>query len=347
MNRHLGERVTIGVPTRNRPSYLGTLLSSLLSQSFSNWDLILVNDGDENLEGFHFLEGIFNIIEYKGHGLKIIPGPQAGPAQAHNVILANSQNELIMRVDDDVYLNPDYIEILYEFMANRENVGAVGGRLLNIHHLKTGFSHPLGEHKEWNGRIVFKDSHFVPYADHFLLKEEPYEADHLYCHFLYQKRVAEEVGGFPDLYSQMGRREETDTTLRMRMAGYRLFVLPQATAWHIHSFFGGTRDGIDKSNYQKYLQMEEDDVRLFEARMWGWIREGLREKVKIVIPDEFEKLRQLRYQLKRLITRDLDFKMNLKIINLKKECLVPLNDQEVIYLLLSKVLTLRERRDCW
>lgn len=231
--------VTVGVPTRNRPFYLSILLSSLLSQSFTDWDLIVVNDGDEDIEENHLLKGIFNIIRHKGYKLRIIPGPKAGPGQAHNVILTNSQNELIMRVDDDAYLNPNYIEILHNFMRDEEDLGAVGGRFLNVYRLKTQYDQVNGEDRDWKGKIVFKDGHFIPYEDHSLSDERPYEADHLYASFLYKKRVATEVGGFPDVYSQMGRREETDTTIRMRMAGYRLYVVPQAIAWHIHSPFGG------------------------------------------------------------------------------------------------------------
>ncbi|HAV42566.1 TPA: hypothetical protein DCX15_00915 [bacterium] len=339
------ERVSVIIPTRNRHTHLTLCLSSLLNQNFKDWNLVIANDGDEDLEEVHLLRGIFNLLELKGHRWKIIATSHSGQGGALNVAHRVAEADLILRIDDDAYLEPDYIELLFRSLDD-EKIGAVGGNTPNVYHSKGKLTQLSKEFREWGGKIVFKGSYFVPYERQSLLPEpdeQPYEVDQLRGHFLYRKKVLDEIGGFPLVYSQMGRREDTDTSLRMKMAGYRLLVVPQAIAWHIHSPFGGTRDGIDSSNYKRYLQMEEDDLRLFEDRMWGWIREGLKEKVKIVIPDEFEKLRRLRYRLKRLTTRGSDFKTSLEIINLKRECLIPLNDQEVLYLLLSKVLTLKER----
>jgi GT2 family glycosyltransferase len=335
------------VPTRNRHPYLAILLSSLLSQTFTHWDLLIVNDGDSGLREDSLLKGLFDIIEKKGHTINIISGPRKGPGHAHNLILANSSTSLILRVDDDVYLEPIYIEILYEFIKKGERVGGVGGRVLNPKYL----THPPQFSMDWRGKMIYKDGHFIPYEYHRFPpspEEKPYEADHLYAHFLYYKEVVEKAGGFPEVYSQMGRREETDTTLRMKMAGYRLFVLPRAIAWHLHSIFGGIRDGIGPQNYNTYLLMEEEDIYTFENRFWQWIMDGLRKDIRIVIPDEDIKRRRLRYLLmkqKRSLEekRSLDLNEVLEIISLKRDLIMRIRDEEALFLLLSKLLTTYER----
>lgn len=91
--------------------------------------------------------------------------------------------------------------------------------------------------------------------------------------------------------------------------------------------------------------MEEDDVRLFENRMWEWVNGGFRG---FVIPDEKVKLRRLRYLLnkhKRSVreARTIDLNEILEVVKLKKECLLRLTDEDMLYLLLFKIMTTAER----
>lgn len=345
------ERVEIIIPTRNRHSHLALCLSSLLNQDLEYWDLVIANDGDGDLEEVHLLKGVFNLVKFKGHRLKVIATSKSGQDGALNAAHRAAEGNLILRIDDDAYLESDYLELLYRYILDDEKIGAVGGSVPNVYHSKEQLTESSKEFKEWGGRIVFRDGRFLPYERQSLLPkpgEEPYEVDQLRGHFLYRKKVLDEIGGFPTVYSQMGRREDTDTSMRIKMAGYRLFVVPHAIAWHIHSPFGGSRDGIDASNYQKYLQMEENDLRLFESRMWKWMENEAGKRVKVVIPDEFIKLRRLRYLLnkqKRLVDddKDVDLKEILEAIELKRECLIKLTDQDMLNLLLSKILTTRER----
>jgi hypothetical protein len=128
---------------------------------------------------------------------------------------------------------------------------------------------------------VFKFPEKQSYIHH---ATEPYEVEHLRGYFLYRKSALEEVGGFPTDYSQFARREELDTCLRMRMAGYKLMVEPRALCWHLFAMQGGTReveggDWLRSPQSKKYIQ---HDLELFDKKLRGWLRSDKGKRLKII-----------------------------------------------------------------
>ena len=68
------------------------------------------------------------------------------------------------------------------------------------------------------------------------------ECQHLYSSCLYSKATMQQVGGWPLTYSRdVGYHEETDGTFKLYLAGYKLFLIPDAKAIHSHQDTGGTR----------------------------------------------------------------------------------------------------------
>jgi hypothetical protein len=67
------------------------------------------------------------------------------------------------------------------------------------------------------------------------------EADHIRSSFMYWNEVAKKFR-HPECYGKTGYREESDLTYRMRLSGLKLYILPQAIAWHLASPYGGGRD---------------------------------------------------------------------------------------------------------
>jgi len=246
-------RVGIGVPTRNRPYHVVLLLSALLRQTKRDWDLVLVNDWDDGKEliGNVKVRRLIGMMEEEGHDVRILRGVRLGPPFAHNMALHNLKHELILRLDDDQLPEPDFLERLCRpFDGDTEGeIGAVGGvyPCLDL-------------------TLVGKDGREERLQTSYHAEDTCYPVEVLHSSFLYRRRVLEEIGGFPECYSAVGHREETDTSMRIRMAGYKLLVVTRAVAWHFMAD-GGVRDIPD---YDK-LKRRDDAVfiRRFGRRP-GW-----------------------------------------------------------------------------
>jgi GT2 family glycosyltransferase len=279
-------KLSVVIPTLNRPEYLGVTLSSLLNQTFKEWDLIIVDDSNQSIKQFYLIKGLLNLLHHQGHTFKVIRGNGGGMDAALNLGQSISGAELILRMDDDVWMERDYIRLLYECIIQDSSIGGVGGVCPNVFHTKEKLTKMDPKTESWGGLIireggVFKFPEKQSYIHH---ASEPYEVEHLRGYFLYRKSAVEEVGGFPTDYSQFARREELDTSIRMRMAGYKLMVEPRAICWHLFAMRGGTRE-IEGGDWVKSPQSKryiEHDLALFDKKLRGWLKSDKGKRLKII-----------------------------------------------------------------
>ncbi len=221
-------RIGIGVPTRNRPYHLVLLLSALLRQTKEDWDLVIVNDWDDeaNLEEDKKVRKLVGMMSERGHRVRIVRGVLLGPPFAHNIAMRNLDHELILRLDDDQLPEPDFLEKLCRPFENDigGKIGAVGGvyPCLDL-------------------TLVGKDGREECLQTSYHTKDACYSVEVLHSSFVYRRRVVEKIGKFPECYSAVGHREETDTSMRIKTAGYKLLVVTKAVAWHFMAD-GGVRD---------------------------------------------------------------------------------------------------------
>ncbi len=91
-------KISIIIPVYNVESYLRECLDSVLSQTFTNWECILVDDGSKDSSG--------KICdEYAEHDnrFKSIHQTNQGQASARNLALNNAKGDYIMFLDSDDY----------------------------------------------------------------------------------------------------------------------------------------------------------------------------------------------------------------------------------------------------
>ena len=89
-------RVSIIFTTFNEPRYLRRALLSIFSQSFTEWELIIINDASPHPETAELLR------ELHDPRVTIITNPRnLGPVRSPNIGLAQAKGEFIARLDDD------------------------------------------------------------------------------------------------------------------------------------------------------------------------------------------------------------------------------------------------------
>lgn len=273
-----GDRVMIDICSRDRHPYLATLLLSLLNQTFKDWDVIIqCDDSDDTMPKDHQLSRLVHRAQHEGHGWSIIRSYKQGPHIAHDRTLQMTLNEqrhrykLICRIDDDIYVRPDFLQNLFDMYLEDKNgeIGAISGVYLDPVRPDHDQLAPKGfeSNIEYAGLI----DHNVPWPYICLYPEgtAPRKMEHLYSSFMYRTEVAKSIGGYCRLYSQIGHREESDFSYRFHLAGFKLFVNPKAVGYHFAAPAGGIRsDGIGHHNDK--VRLAEGDHKIYQRRLKRW-----------------------------------------------------------------------------
>lgn len=107
------EKISVLIPVYNSEKHIARCIKSIINQTYSNIEIVIVNDGST--------DGTQNIIEELDEKrIKLINIQNKGVANARNQALANATGEYITFVDSDDYIQNDYIQILYENMKKYE-----------------------------------------------------------------------------------------------------------------------------------------------------------------------------------------------------------------------------------
>jgi glycosyltransferase involved in cell wall biosynthesis len=117
--------VSIVVPTYNRSKLLKECVDSLLAQTCSDLEIIIVDDGstDDTQE-------TIKTVTDKQDRVKYYPRPHLGACAARNFGLDQSTGEFIGFFDSDDLWPPDYIETMVRTLRARPDYGAAYSRLM-------------------------------------------------------------------------------------------------------------------------------------------------------------------------------------------------------------------------
>ena len=127
--------VSILLPVYNSQRYLRPAVSSMLAQSFSDWELICINDGSSDdspsiLEEFAASEPRLRVVHQENQGL----------VESLNRGAALARGALICRMDADDIAMPERMALQVRFLREHPEHVAVGGAILKI----DADSDPLG-----------------------------------------------------------------------------------------------------------------------------------------------------------------------------------------------------------
>lgn len=100
--------ISVIIPIYNSQDFLSECVSSILNQSYTNLEILLVDDGstDDSLK-------ICNEYKKKDNRIIVIHQENGGVAVARNTGLKRAKGEYISWVDSDDKIGKDYIEKLY------------------------------------------------------------------------------------------------------------------------------------------------------------------------------------------------------------------------------------------
>lgn len=104
-------RISVVMPTFNRAYIITEAIESVLRQSYSDWELLIVDDGSSDDTG--------DIISsrFKDPRINYIPWNHVGVSEARNHGVATSTGEIITYLDTDNVWYPGYLRAVHDTYA--------------------------------------------------------------------------------------------------------------------------------------------------------------------------------------------------------------------------------------
>jgi len=236
-----------------RPNIIRRLLASLLMQTDQDWDLVFISQYPESQLHLHAQRWLDCLR--RTHKVTWARRDARNCADAYNIGLYEygAEYDALLRLDDDFVLNQTFIaELRRHWKPGR----AVGG----VYFTTKEPRRTLTVEQCQNVSTVGIPVPAPIYQWRYHPTNEPMEVQSLHSACMYDRRLMEKVGGWPDVYSDIvAHGEETDGTYRMHLAGGQMLIVPTAITQHLWAP-GGVRAAPDLE------QRRRQDARLWARR---------------------------------------------------------------------------------
>ncbi len=218
--------VSVLVPCFNYARYVGETLRSVLAQDYTNFELIVVDDGSSD-ESVQVIQQTLD--EARGNSLvrriEFIQQANQGVSAALNTALLHAHGEFIATFDADDLMPPGRLALQADYLARQPKVGCLGGGAVRID--EKGRHLPKKEKKRQVQRYDFSQA----------LAEALVVGGNI---AVYRREAMDKAGG----YDPAIKIQDFQMTLKVAHAGYFVDVLPEVvTLYRKH-------DGSLSKNYK-------------------------------------------------------------------------------------------------
>jgi glycosyltransferase involved in cell wall biosynthesis len=125
-NRQEDPLVTVGMPVYNAGRYLRAAVLSLINQSFTSWELILIDDASTD-------DSVNSIRDIKDTRIRIIAGVEnRGLAMRLNEAIGLARGKYFARMDQDDLCHPDRFARQTTFLNSHPDIHLVGTKCIAI-----------------------------------------------------------------------------------------------------------------------------------------------------------------------------------------------------------------------
>lgn len=124
--------VSIIVPVYNVETYLDECIQSIVSQTYKDWECILIDDGSTDQSGT-----ICDTWIEKDNRIKVIHQSNQGVSVARNTGIIHAKGEFIAFVDSDDWIEKDYLQSLIEAFHDNLPDLVVSGLIHNYNNGET------------------------------------------------------------------------------------------------------------------------------------------------------------------------------------------------------------------
>ena len=235
-------KFSVVISVFNKEKYIADTLKSVLAQTFTDFEVVILNDGStDNSET--------EILKFKDPRIRYFSMENSGASAARNFTIQQAESKYIALMDADDYWYPFYLE--------EQN------RLVNEHPNESVFA-TATEIKR--NRKTFKNSYSIQTIGKDSIIVDYFESSQLDSVLLsistvLKKDVFENVGWYdPKIKSG----EDTDLYVRIGLK-YKVVFSPKVCATYIvrkNSLFQSVKNIEEKANYEAYEVFEKNNPAL-------------------------------------------------------------------------------------
>jgi glycosyltransferase involved in cell wall biosynthesis len=132
----MSPRVSVAITTFNQAPYIGDAIRSVLRQSYTNIEIIVVDDGS--------VDETPDVVAHFGHDVRYVRQKNRGVAGARNRAVEASRGELVAFLDGDDLWEPGKLARQVELYDRYPNVGLIAGDVLLFDGARTLWERLLG-----------------------------------------------------------------------------------------------------------------------------------------------------------------------------------------------------------
>lgn len=128
--------ISIIIPVYNAERYINKCIDSVLSQSYANWELLLIDDGSSDGSG-----KICDGYSKKDDRIKTIHKKNGGVSSARNLGIEQASGDFITFIDSDDWVESDYLQDFVDRNPIKESIVVSGLLSQNPYEIYVSFSY--------------------------------------------------------------------------------------------------------------------------------------------------------------------------------------------------------------
>jgi len=211
--------ISVIIPNLNGIKYLERCLNSLQSQSFKDFEMILVDDGSTD-SSIEFIKKNYSWVKIIEH--KVIKGFSV----AVNDGIKVSKGKYIVLLNNDTLVDKLWLEKLYNTARKNPTAGFFASKMyfFGRDKLINAVGDAMGiDGLAWNLGYYQKDE------EKYFLPKKVFGA----CAgaALYRREMLDEIGFFDEDFIMV--YEDTDLSFRAQLMGYECIFVPKAIVYHV------------------------------------------------------------------------------------------------------------------
>ena len=238
--------ISVIIPTYGREEILRNSVADVLKQDYPNFEILVVDQTPTHQpETTNYLEELAKQNKIKWFHLEwaSLPG-------ARNYAIRRSLGEILLFIDDDVQLTPNFLVSHAQNYQNNSEIGAVAGRVFD--RMKLGESGGKLEidylpPQAMDPGIAWYNIDLV----HTVKPQQVLSARG--CNMSFRREIFTKYGlSFDERFRGSAVREESDFCLRLRQTGYKIWYDPEAYLVHLGEETGGCHDISTRSTKYQF-----------------------------------------------------------------------------------------------
>lgn len=269
--------ISIIMPAYNKAPYIAEALDSVIAQTITDWECIVVNDGStDNTE-----EIVLSYVSREPR-IKYFVQPNQGVSDARNNGIKESSGEYILPLDADDVIAPTYIEKALAYFENYPDTKLVYCK-----------EKPFG---------VNDSSRLPPYK-----YEDFIWSNCIFCSAIYRKKDFERIGGYNSSMSVSYGLEDWDFWLRLLDSTARVYQIPEELFLYRKIYNGRSVDR--EQNLSNALSMiYQNNMSIYEPYMKYIIEYRNKATERDYYKNALESvLHSKKYKIGKMITKPFTF----------------------------------------